>query len=328
LSRAPGKAAPKAAAARQVVKTVNLALQRGGSHGAYNGAYTWGVLDALAEDTRIEISAISATSAGTMNGVVFAAGMDEGGRDGAREKLGKFWHSVSSEGSLSPLGRRWVDSLNAIVDFDRLRASYGLKLYVAVTNIRTGRGEIFRHNILTVDHVMASACPPELFLTIDTIGGEAYWEGGFTGNPPLWPLFYETRCLDTIIIQINPIERADIPRTPAGVGDRVNEIASNTSLLAELRSADFVGRLVRSGALKSEDYRQPRLHRISLEAYRAATKNQESWLFLRQMRDLGRADAKKWLEVNFDAIGVEGTLRDSEGLSSSRRRTKAKPAAS
>ena len=362
MSRAPKPSASKAAAARQAVKTVNLALQGGGSH----GAYTWGVLDALAEDTRIEISAISGASAGTMNAVVFASGMSEGGRERAREKLEKFWLSVSSEGSLAPFERRWVDKalsawggmwpgsrwidawteavsgilspyefnpfnfnplrvhLEQAVDFERLRASDDLKLFIAATNVRTGRGEIFRRDILTVDHAMASACLPQLFQAV-IIKGEPYWDGGFAGNPPLWPLFYETQCRDAIIVQINPIERDEVPQTPGEISNRVDEVTFNASLLAELRAADFVARLIRTGALKSDEYREERLHRIGgvgkLEAFSAATKNDVSWPFLKQLRDLGRIDAKEWLEANFDAIGVESTLDIDRAL----QRDPAKP---
>jgi NTE family protein len=171
---------------------------------------------------------------------------------------------------------------------------------------------------------MASACLPELFQAVK-IDGEAYWDGGFAGNPPLWPLFYETHCRDAIIIQINPIEREEIPRTPMDISDRVNEITFNASLLAELRAADFVARLIRSGVLKSDEYRLERLHRIGgagkLECFNAATKNDVSWPFLKQLRDLGRDDAKAWLEQNFDAIGVESTIDMDRTL----RRDSAKP---
>ncbi len=362
MSRAPKPSASKAAAARQAVKTVNLALQGGGSH----GAYTWGVLDALAEDTRVEISAISGASAGTMNAVVFASGLSEGGRERAREKLEKFWLSVSSEGSLAPFARGWVDKalsawggrwpgsrwidawteavsgilspyefnpfnfnplrahLEQAVDFERLRASDDLKLFIAATNVRTGRGEIFRRDILTADHAMASACLPRAFQAV-IIGGEPYWDGGYAGNPPLWPLFYETRCRDAIIVQINPIERDELPRTPEAITNRVDEVTFNASLLAELRAADFVARLIRTGVLKSHEYRAERLHRIGgvgkLEAFSAATKNDVSWPFLKQLRDLGRIDAKEWLEANFDAIGVESTLDIDRAL----QRDPAKP---
>ena len=328
---------------------MNLALQGGGSH----GAYTWGVLDALAEDGRIEISAISGASAGSMNAVVFAAGLEEGGRERARENLEKFWLSVSAEGSLSPLGRslvdkalagwggfwpgsRWIDAwteawsgflspyefnplninplrvhLEQAVDFKRLRTGEGVKLFVAATNVRTGRGEIFRRDVLTADHVMASACLPGLFQAV-IVNGQPYWDGGYAGNPPLWPLFYETQCRDAIIVQINPVEREQTPRLPTEIANRVDEITFNASLLAELRAADFVARLIRTGVLKSDQYRLERLHRIGgsgkLESFNAATKNDVSWPFLKHLRELGRNDAKEWLEANFDAIGVESTL--------------------
>ncbi|HXW18976.1 MAG TPA: patatin-like phospholipase family protein [Roseiarcus sp.] len=337
------------------VKTVNLALQGGGSH----GAYTWGALDALAEDERIEISAISGASAGAMNAVVFASGMGEGGGAGARAALEKFWLSVSSEGSLAPFQRRWVDKaleawgafwpgprwidawtetaigllspyefnpfnvnplrahLEAVVDFERLRAGADPKLFIAATNVRTGRGEIFRRDILTVDHAMASACLPQLFQAV-IINGQPYWDGGFAGNPPLWPLFYETQCRDAIIVQINPIERDETPRLPGEIADRVDEITFNASLLAELRATDFVGRLIRSGVLKSDEYREERLHRIGgagkLESFDAASKNDVSWPFLQQLRDLGRSDTKAWLEENFDSIGVKSTLDMDKAL--------------
>ena len=331
------------------VKTVNLALQGGGSH----GAYAWGLLEALAGDPRIEIGAISGASAGAINAVLYASGLAAGGREGARAKLKQFWLSVSTEGSLAPAQRKllsawlgpwagawpgtqllaaWGEAisqfvspyafnpfninplrchLEAAVDFERLRAGDRVKLFVAATNVRTGRGEIFRREILTVDHVMASACLPQLFQAVE-IGREAYWDGGFAGNPPLWPLFYETRCRDTIIVQINPIEREEIPRTPEDISNRVDEITFNASLLAELRAADFVARLIRSGVLESEDYRLERLHRIGgagrLECYPASTKFNVSWPFLCELRDLGREDTKAWLDQNFDAIGVESTL--------------------
>jgi NTE family protein len=191
------------------------------------------------------------------------------------------------------------------------------ELFGAGTNVRTGRGESFRRDVLTVDHVMASACLPQLFQAVQ-IDGEAYWDGGFAGNPPLWPLFYETRCHDVIIVQINPIERAEIPRTPEAISNRVDEITFNASLIAELRAADFVARLIRSGVLGSDDYRLERLHRIGgagrLESFDASTKFDVSWPFLKELRDLGREDTKAWLGQNFEAIGVEGTLDIDEAL--------------
>ncbi len=293
-----------------------------------------------------------------MNAVVFAAGMSEGGREQAREKLEAFWLSIASEGSLSPFQRRWIDKalapfggfwpgsrwfdawlqavsgflspyefnplninpvralLEEVVDFERLRASEGVKLFIAATNVRTGRGEIFHRNILTADHVMASACLPELYQAV-VINGEPYWDGGYAGNPPLWPLFYETHCRDTIIVQINPVERDETPRTPEEIRNRVDEVTFNASLLAELRAANFVARLIELGVLDSADYRDERLHRIGgagrLESFNASTKNDVSWPFLKLLRDLGRSDTKAWLEANFDKIGVVKHARHGRG---------------
>ena len=253
VSRSP-TAAPNPSAQ---VKTVNLALQGGGSH----GAYTWGVLDALAEDARIEISAISGSSAGAMNAVVFASGTERGrkrrrpreaGEILALDLVGGVTHGFRAQvgrqafrpGAAFWPGARWIDAWTeavsgiheplrvqsaqhqsargpsrAAVDFERLRASDDLKLFIAATNVKTGHGEIFRRDILTADHAMASACVPQLFQAV-IINGEPYWDGGYAGNPPLWPLFYETQCRDAIIVQINPIERAEIPRTPGEIADR------------------------------------------------------------------------------------------------------------
>ena len=342
-------------APRPDVKTINLALQGGGSH----GAYSWGVLDALIEDERIEIAAISGASAGAMNAAVYAAGLAAGGRAQARAKLRDFWVAVSGEGSLAPAQRKllnawlsvwggvapasrqaagWMDAwlqfvspyafnpfninplrgyLADAVDFARLRASEGPKLFIAATNVRTGRVAIFRRDSLTIDHVMASACLPQLYQAVE-FEGVAYWDGGYMGNPPLWPLFYETTCHDAVIVQINPIERREIPHTPEDIANRLNEITFNASLIAELRAADFVARLIRAGLLDSPDYRLERLHRIGgagrLERYPASTKFDVAWPFLEELRDLGRADTQAWLERNYEAIGVHGTLDIDEAL--------------
>jgi len=326
------------------VKPVNLALQGGGSH----GAYSWGALDALLEDERIEIVGVSGASAGAMNAVVFAAGLQEG-RTSARRRLGEFWLSVSQEGALPAVERPlyeawlrawkaaftpqgWVDAVSQVispyafnplnidplrdclasaVDFEALRRGAGPKLFVAATNVWTGQGEIFRREVLTADHVIASASLPRFFQAVE-IGGVPYWDGGYSGNPPLWPLFYETDCRDAIIVQINPIERRATPRTALEIGNRTDEIGFNASLLAELRAADFVARLIDDGVLNDPRYRREFLHRIGgdgkLETYGAETKLDSSWTFLTTLRDLGRESAKTWLAENFDAIGERSTL--------------------
>jgi NTE family protein len=327
-------------------KTINLALQGGGAH----GAYTWGVLDALLEDGRIAFDAISGASAGAMNAVALAEGFIDGGVDGARQKLHDFWLSVSEEGALTPIQRKifdtffgayafsaspaylWYDALTHFaspyefnpldlnplrdhlvkaVDFEKIRASDHLKLLIAATNVFTGKGVIFRRHELTADHVMASACLPRLFRAVE-INGVAYWDGGYSGNPPLWPLFYETHTDDAVIVQINPIERRETPRTARDIANRSDEITFNSALLAELRAVNFVNRLIDRGKLEQSDYKRALLHRIGgdgkLEEFGAATKSDTSWPFLKRLRDLGRESAKEWLERHFDDIGVRGTL--------------------
>jgi NTE family protein len=325
-------------------KRINLALQGGGSH----GAYTWGALDALLEDTRIEIAGVSGASAGAMNAVVMAFGLLAGGRAGARQKLAEFWRKVSEEGAPSagiPAIDAWVgvwksiltppsvveaatesaspyefnpldlnpleDTLSSVVDFSELRKAAGPKLFIAATNVFTGKVSVFHREELTPKHVMASACLPHLFQAV-VIDGEPHWDGGYSGNPPLWPLFYETDCQDNVIVQINPIERLTTPKTAEEINNRTNEITFNIGLLAELRAADFVARLIEDGVLKSDKYKRERLHRIGgdgkLESYSADTKLDVSWTFLQKLRDLGRDSAKEWLAASFDKIGVASTL--------------------
>jgi NTE family protein len=326
------------------LKRINLALQGGGAH----GAFTWGALDAILEDERIEIDGVSGASAGAMNAVVMASGLLSGGRAGARQKLEQFWRAISQTASPVPSNpildfwfsmwrTAWTppaalyaasdasspydfnpfdinplrDTLATLVDFEALRKGEGPKLFIAATNVRTGKGAVFHRHSLTPEHVVASATLPHLFQAA-VINGAAYWDGGYSGNPPLWPLFYGADCRDTIIVQINPIERAEIPETPNAISDRIDEITFNASLLAEIRAAHFVARLVESGVLKDSRYRIERLHRIGgdgkLEKYGADTKFDASWSFLQELRDLGRESAKAWLAGNFDAIGQHSTL--------------------
>lgn len=221
------------------MKTINLALQGGGAH----GAYTWGVLDRLLEDDRIEIEGISGTSAGAMNAAVLAAGLTEGGRDKARERLAEFWHGVSEADKLSPVQRSpWdyltgnyrVDQspgvhflqslvrafspyqlnpwnynplrglLDRVVDFEALREASPIKLFIAATNVRTGKARIFHSDDLSTDALLASACLPELFQAIE-VDGEAYWDGGYVGNPSIYPLIYHCGSQDVLLVQIIPL---------------------------------------------------------------------------------------------------------------------------
>ena len=326
-------------------KRINLALQGGGAH----GAFTWGALDALLADGRFEISAVSGASAGAMNAVVLADGLREGGVDGARKQLGQFWRAVSLDGQLNAAQRSlfdaWLgafDPLNfserllqsasnflspyelnpldinplraalvKLVDFDALRASDEVKLFISATNVTTGRIKVFHRDELTAEMVMASACLPTLFKAVE-IGGVPYWDGGFSGNPPLFPFFTETDCLDIVLIQLDPIERPGTPDSAAEIMQRMNEITFNAPLIGEFRAIDFVSRLIDRGRLKGTHYKKIRMHLIeggkALAAYTADTKMQADYDLFKKLFDLGRRAGEKFIADNYAAIGEHGTL--------------------
>jgi NTE family protein len=280
-------------------KRVNLALQGGGSH----GAFAWGALDAILEDERLEIAGVSGASAGAMNAVVMAAGLLDDGREGAREKLAKFWRAVALEGGPGvtiPVVDAWVSMWKALF------------APASVADAAAQASSPYAFNPFDINPTL-----PHLFQAA-IIDGEPYWDGGYSGNPPLWPLFYETDCCDAIIVQINPISREGVPETPVAISNRIDEITFNASLLAELRAADFVARLIEEGVLNSDRYRLERLHRIGgdgkLDEFSPSTKFNISWSFLQQLRDLGRDSAKAWLDRNFAAIGKRSTLDVAETL--------------
>jgi NTE family protein len=327
-------------------KPVSLALQGGGAH----GAFTWGVLDALLEDGRLAIEAIAGASAGSVNAVVLAEGWLEGGAEGARAQLTKFWQRISLDGALSPAQQRlfslmlgywhadgsparsWLDAwasafgpaeknpldinplrdaLTELIDFTRVRACQDVKLLVSATSVWTGKAKVFHGPELTADHVLASACLPTVFPAV-MIGGEPYWDGGYAGNPPLFPLFYETAADDILLVQINPIERRETPRTAREIANRLTEITFNANLLGELRAIEFVGRLIDAGKLPTDRYKRVRMHRIAggkkLDAFAASSRFNAEWAFLQELRDLGRAAATEWLADNYEALGVRATL--------------------
>ena len=264
-------------------KKVNLALQGGGAH----GAFTWGVLDALVEDDRIEIEGISGTSAGAMNAVMLADGLARGGPKEASRRLAEFWRAASVDGGLPELQRlafdrllsflpiegspvqAWVDALsrfwspydlnplninplkdviNRFVDFEALRAYPGPPLFVSATNVHTGRLRVFPRSKITAEVVMASACLPLMFRAVE-IDGVPYWDGGFLANPAIFPFFGTTETEDVVLIQINPVERRMTPRSQHEIVNRVNEVTFNSSIMAEFRAINFVIRLIDQGLL-------------------------------------------------------------------------------
>ncbi|HNU84773.1 MAG: patatin-like phospholipase family protein [Pseudomonadota bacterium] len=331
-------------------KTVNLALQGGGAH----GAFAWGVMDRFLEDGRIEIEGISATSAGTLNAIAYGWGAMRGGPEGAREALEDLWREVSRAGALYspvrqlPLDRSWPgamafsgltfglfsawtrllspyqfnpldfnplrEMLRNCIDFEELVRCDCVDLFVSATNVRTGQVRVFRNEEITPEVVLASACLPDLFQAVE-IDGEHYWDGGYMGNPSLFPLFYYTRSRDIIIVHINPIERDEIPRTAMDIENRLNEITFNASLLKELRAIAFVVKLLEEKWIRDE-YRE-KLKHVLIHSVRAdealkdlgvATKFVSNWEFLTDLRDRGRETAGRWLAENFDCLGQRSSI--------------------
>ena len=329
-------------------KPVNVALQGGGAH----GAFAWGVLDTLLEDGRLEIEALSATSAGAMNAAVFAYGVQQGGREGARETLEAFWRAVSRAGAIfGPLcDMPWErcfggtgmlhspsfhvfdamtrlfspyqfnpfnfnplrDVLAEVVDFDRLsHGDAAVRLYVSATNVRTGKIKVFENADMSVDVVMASACLPHVFQAVE-IDGEHYWDGGYMGNPAIFPLIYNSVSKDVIVVHINPLVRDELPTTPPEIFNRVNEITFNSSLMREMRAIAFVTRLIDTDHLDPETFSRMLIHSIRdderMTGLSVASKLSPDWSFLCQLRDIGRAAARDWLALNFARVGVESTV--------------------
>jgi NTE family protein len=327
-------------------KTVNLALQGGGAH----GAFAWGVVDRLIEDERISFEGISATSAGAMNAAVLAYGLTIGGREGAKRTLAEFWRRVSEAAAWSPLQPTLLDRLfnnhsiekspaflvfdmmtrlfspyqfnplnynplrdvlKDTIDFERLRRESVVKLYLCATNVRTGKVKIFENHELSVSTVLASSCLPLLFQAIE-IDGEAYWDGGYMGNPAIFPLIYGCQSVDVIIVHINPIVRTEIPRTAGDILNRLNEISFNSSLMREMRAIAFGNKLVESGAFRGNEMKSMLVHAIEadelMRGLGAASKFNADWEFLTHLRDVGRACAEDWLTANFDHIGARSTI--------------------
>ena len=344
------QARPNGAAGR--TRTVNLALQGGGSH----GAFTWGVLDAILEDGRLRFDGVSGTSAGAMNAVALADGWTRDGAAGARQCLHDFWRAVARKGRFSPIQRTPMDvwfgnfslenspayrlfdiftrifspydtnplDINPLrevvektIDFDRVSSCGAFAVFVSATNVHTGKVRVFRRGEITADAVMASACLPTLFKAVE-IDGVPYWDGGYGGNPVLFPFFYETGTADCLLVQINPIERDSTPKTAQAIQDRVNEITFNAALLREFRAIEFVRRLKADGRLDGTDHRSIRMHRIAADAavkgLSASSKINAEWPFLTELRDMGRAAAFDFLDAHHDDIGVRPSLDLSKEL--------------
>lgn len=328
-------------------RELNLALQGGGSH----GAFTWGVLDRLLEEDDLEITAISGTSAGAMNAVVLGEGLMEGGPAQARAQLDRFWHGMGDAAArMSPFQRApWQkltddfslqfspmyemglaisrlvspyqsnpfgynplrDALLELIDFERVRRSRKVKLFINTTHVATGGLRCFREHELTVDMVLASGCLPYLFHT-PMIDGEGYWDGGYIANPAIEPMTRATGTNDALIVQLNPIVRTELPRTAHEIADRLNEITFNASLVTELRFIGERNRLIDDGELKSDKYRCINLHMIhgddELGSFPPSSKLLAEKAFLLKLKALGRSAADVWLAKHGAAIGKRSTF--------------------
>jgi NTE family protein len=330
-------------------KRINLALQGGGTH----GAFTWGVLDHLLEDGRLAVEGISGTSAGAVNAVMLADGLRAGGADEARKRLSDFWRAASIGGDLPPLQRAvanrlfsllpsadsptldWLtvwsrylspydvnplninplkDLVERFVDFDALRAD-SRPIFIAATNVQTGRLHIFPHEKISAEAVMASACLPAVFQAVE-IDGVHYWDGGYVGNPVIYPFFRSTESEDILIVQINPLVRRKVPTSTREIMARVNEITFNAPLMAELRAIEFVNRQIDAGRLPrgtgAGEYRRINVHRIVLEGlgerFSSASKLRNDYDSFQLLRKLGQRSARRFLDAHYADIGAQSSI--------------------
>ncbi|HEY1608468.1 MAG TPA: patatin-like phospholipase family protein [Paraburkholderia sp.] len=323
---------------------VDLALQGGGSH----GAFTWGVLDRLLEEPWLQLEAISGTSAGAMNAAVLASGYAKGGAEGGRSALTQFWRRVADAARVSPFRRGLVDTLlgrwtldhspmfvaldimarvvspydmnpagiNPLrtilaqtIDFDALRDS-PIKLFTTATQVHSGRGRVFRNAELTPDVLLASACLPTLFQAVE-IDGEPYWDGGYVGNPTLTPLIRESASNDTILVQVNPVERATTPRSAREIISRMNEISFNSPLLKELRMIALMRLAADPGSNEGRHWASMRLHRIhsvNMVSLGYSSKLNAEWAFVLMLFDEGRRAAAAFLEEDGASLGKHSSF--------------------
>lgn len=295
-------------------QVLNVALQGGGSH----GAFTWGVLDRLLEDERVRIEGVSGASAGAMNAAVLAYGLTTGGRQGARRALVDFWTSVAakvpsplveslvflarflSPAQFNPLNLNPLrDILEAQVDFKRLKAGSAARLFIAATNVRTGMPRVFRTHEITADVVLASACLPWIHRTVE-IDGEAYWDGGLSANPPVRPLLYECKARDIVLVLLQPARRPGLPHTADEIWSRLTEMGFSSALHAELEGIALAKREAECspwslGRLERK-LRRLKLHRICApEAMSALSRLDTRSSFLQALHDAGRAQTAAWL---------------------------------
>lgn len=331
-------------------KHVNLALQGGGSH----GAFAWGVLDRLLEDERIAVEGIVGTSAGAMNAAVVAYGLALGGNEGARSALARFWNAVAELGTCSIMQPSWIDRLmsrgsldfspgwtmmdnlsrmlspyqlnpadyhplrdilSEQIDFEELRQSKKVKLFVCACNVMTNRLRVFAQSDMSVEAVLASACLPSMFQAVE-INGEYFWDGGYMGNPPIFPVIYNCTSADVVLIMINPIQIEQLPQSARAILDRVQTLSFNSSLMREMRAISFVNRLVDSGFDDGGRLKKIRIHCVDAENEMrnlgVSSKCNTEREFLHWLFELGRERGEAFLRDHFDKISRESSTSIAE----------------
>ena len=323
---------------------VDFALQGGGAH----GAFTWGVLDRLLEEPWLQVDGISGTSAGAMNAAVLVDGYAEDGAEGARRHLDRYWRQVSEAARFSPFRRtpldimlgRWsldhsplfiamdlmsrlyspydlnpggsnplLGILNELIDFKRI-AQAPIKLFITATNVRTGRGQIFRNAEITPEVLLASACLPTLFQAVE-INGEPYWDGGYSGNPTITPLVRECNSRDTILIPINPVERPGTPNSARDILNRLNEVSFNAVLLKELRMIALLRQVADPGNTEGAKWAQMRIHLVRNEIMGQlgySSKLNAEWDFISMLHQEGRRAADIFLKDNASSLGKRSSV--------------------
>jgi len=335
------------------VRRINLALQGGGAHGAFTWGVLDAMLeDGRFEFDGVTGASAGAMNAVVMaDGWLDGLRARRDPRDSARAALKNFWNAMATRPSVLALAKQWsglpqapipnpmllwfemlsqvyspyqLNPLNynplrtvlePLIQFDHLRAKAPFKLFVCATNVRTGRIRIFREHELELDMLLASACLPFAFQAVE-VKGEHYWDGGYMGNPALFPLWYATQAKDLLLVQINPLSRASLPDTSQEIIDRASEISFNASLLHEMRQIEFVQRLLAEKRIDPKRYKRVYLHMIGAEekmkTYGASSKYNTSKDFLTELFSLGRAAAQEWLEMKFEYVGHAGTVRIAE----------------
>ncbi|MBI3514544.1 MAG: patatin-like phospholipase family protein [Proteobacteria bacterium] len=333
-------------------KRINLALQGGGAH----GAFAWGVIDRLLDEDEIEIDGIVGTSAGAMNAAATAYGIAVGGAAGAKQVLRTFWKKISDAAKYSPLkAPPWAKLMNpndfsldqspgylamdflsrmfspyqlnptnqnplrevlaSVIDFEAIHKADKVKLFICASNVMTGRIKVFDKQHVTVDAVLASACLPFMFQAVE-IGGEHFWDGGYMGNPPLYPLFYHTDTRDILIVQLNPINIPELPTTAPAILDRINTLSFNSSLMREMRAIHFVTKLVDSGFNDGGKLKRIYIHTVDGEALLASlgvsSKLNADWDFLMHLHEQGRQSCEQFLSAHWAKIGHESSTNIEE----------------